>query len=133
MFRPIVLLAGLLAVLSLVATPAAAKSKAHPRPANLGYFSLVKGLIPGHRYKLSVRSPYHVHFTASLTEDYDWDTNHHFGQATRFVHYSGTAPRSFTFGQPVTGKLSAWRVALEVTDSKLRPLSVKVFDLGKHK
>lgn len=129
-------MAGLVASVTLLASPALAKSHVHPKirkPVGSGYYSLVRGLLPGHRYRLIVSSRYHVPFAGSATEDYDWISNKQFGQATKTLQFKGTAPRSFTIGQPVAGRLTAWRIAIQFSDTNLRPLRARLVDLGKHK
>jgi len=139
-FKRSIAVLGVLLCTSIMATPSLAKSKKVTKPTphrrvlmNQGYFTIRKGLAPGHAYRIQVRSTAHVRVVAQGNEDYTWVANHTFGEASRSVHFTVTAPGQYTLTQPVPQKINGWMLVMSFTDAKHRPLAVQVKDLGRRR
>ncbi len=136
MFKSLIVSITIMAALATGAIPSLA-AKTHPvvkrTPTNSGYVYLTKGLVPGHRYRISVQSTGKTHFGGTGFENYTWIYKQHAGESTKSLTFTGNTPKTFVLTQPVSAKLVSWIVALSISDSNYRPLKVTFKDLGTHK
>jgi hypothetical protein len=124
------------ATLTSISSPASAQGKKPKKPPvfkNPGYIHKTMSLQPGHRYRIQVTARTKVLVYGAGFEDYSWVNNNRLGESTKPFRFKGTTPRSFVLTQPVKGTLRSWIVGFTVQDTNLRPLNVRVVDLGKHK
>lgn len=130
----------LLALLAGIAlsSPAYARTKPvfkhNPRvaPVNSGIYKRF-GLRTGHTYRLTVRSSGRVSFGGNGFENYSWVANRQAHQATKGLQFRGRTPRSFIVRPPISGTLTTWVLAVQLSDNHNKALAVRLVDLGRRK
>jgi hypothetical protein len=94
---------------------------------------LKHGLTSGHMYRLEVTSKGHHHVFGYGFEYYTYISNHSLYAGNRSLTVRGTTPTSVTFSQPIGNKLAEWDFAVNVQIQQSHTLTLRLFDLGKHK
>jgi hypothetical protein len=134
--RSLLIVAAAILAAVFVVTPALARPHVVAQRSsikNSGTVTLIKGLLPGHRYRLQVRPGKRTTFKTVGFEHYTYFQKGLLGERNSAVHFSGTAPGSVTFGQPVNFPLSSWALAVNIKLGAATHLTVRLVDLGRQK
>lgn len=138
MFRRLVPVLGVLTLSLSAIVPAQAAGRTNPpkKPAIKlpGYDYLRRGLLPGHRYRITVSGEGRVRYREQGFEDYIWIAKGRATEGTKSLTFTGNTPHSFVLKQPVSAHLSQWLLVLTVSQTQARvpkTLKIKLKDLGK--
>jgi hypothetical protein len=92
-----------------------------------------RGLLPGHRYRIDVVSNGHIKIAALGTQQITYVEKGRMGTLAKPVKFVGTTPYSHVLKQPASIRALAWIFAMQVSDAVRKPLTVKLYDLGRAK
>lgn len=136
MFKRILLVVCCLAAVAAAASPASAAGKKPKKPKifqNPGYVHKTMALQSGHRYRIDVTAKTKVLVYIDGFETYSWLNHNQLGEATKPFHVKGATPKKVVLTPPIKGALQSWIIGFTVQDRTLRPLTVRVVDLGRQK